>query len=144
MIVDRAWLVGCVLALAGCPTVDLGDTPPDIGLCNPKGGLDYFQTQIWPSYVANPAMTCGPSHNQSCDCTRSGCHGNGSSAGGLGFLAPTDFTNNYRAAQGFLNCGTPDQSLLLVKPLAGIEGHSGGDLFSMTDPQYQLFLDWFQ
>ena len=137
-------LAGCTLALAGCPTVDLGDTPPDIGLCNPKGGLDYFQNRMWPEYLNKMTTDCGPNKNLSCNCAQSSCHGNGSSAGGLGFGNPTDFPTNYRAAQTFLNCGTPDQSLLLTKPLAGVEGHGGQDLFTMSDDQYKVFMGWFQ
>ena len=47
----RLWFAACGLAtlvFAGCPTVDLGDTPSDIGQCNPPGGEDYsdvFTTQ---------------------------------------------------------------------------------------------------
>jgi len=43
-----------------------------------------------------------------------------------------------------VNCGTPMASLLLTKPMAGIEGHGGGDIFPMGDPQADVFLGWFQ
>lgn len=135
----RALLAGCALALAGCPTVDLGDTPPDIGLCNPNGGSDYFNNQIWPKYltIANPLQ---PTHT----CVDNGCHGHGSISGGLGFDTDNPMSpNNYRAAQGELNCGTPTASKLLTWPLAGVDQHGGGDLFKQTDPQYMTFVGWF-
>jgi hypothetical protein len=49
----------CVLALPGCPTVDLGDTPSDIGACNPSGGVDYFISDIEPKYLKIPDPTNG-------------------------------------------------------------------------------------
>jgi len=48
-----------VRVLAGCPTVDLGDTPTR-SACATRGGLQYFQDQIWPNYVirTDPATSC--------------------------------------------------------------------------------------
>ncbi|HEY1554886.1 MAG TPA: hypothetical protein VGF94_08635 [Kofleriaceae bacterium] len=128
----------CALALGGCPTVSLGETPPDIGLCEPAGGLDYFNTVMWPSYLT--AQSTLQNHT----CVDGGCHGHDSFSGGFGL----DETNplspgNYRAAQGELLCSAPDQSKLLIKPF-GLTGHGGNALFRMSDPQYQDFLDWFQ
>ena len=40
----------------GCPTVDLGDNPPEPGICRPDPL--YFETQIWISYVTAPAISC--------------------------------------------------------------------------------------
>ena len=126
----------CLLALAGCPTVDLGDTPPDIGLCTPAKGMDYFVNNIWPMYLhPSGAKDCAQS---------SGCH---AMAHGLSLSTqtPIDFTANYRVTQQYLNCGTPSASELLTKPLAGIDGHGGGDLFADTnDPAVKVFLAWFQ
>jgi len=134
------WGASCLvamLALAGCPTVDLGDTPEDIGLCNPRGGLTYFQDVIWPMYVrpANMANGCAKAN---------GCHvlGDGNL---LGYkVAPVDFPANYRATLVHLECGTPMMSKFLTKPLAGIEGHGGMDIFQPSAPEVQLFLDWFK
>lgn len=121
--------------LSGCPTVDLGDTPTDIGLCNPPGGLPYFQDQIWPNFIVRGAADMG--------CARAGCHVAGGN--GLDFPTPVDYAAAYRRSQLYLNCGTPDASPLLTKPLAGIEPHGGGDFFASTaDPAVQVFLDWFQ
>jgi hypothetical protein len=127
-----------VLAFAatGCPTVDLGDTPEDIGLCNPRGGLPYFQDVIWPRFV-RPGMAGGCT-------TAGGCHvfGDGNL---LGYkVNPIDFPANYRATLVHLECGTPMQSKFLTKPLAGIDGHGGMDLVQPGSPEVQLFLDWFK
>ena len=123
-------------ALAGCPTVDLGDTPTEIGLCNPAGGLSYFQDQIWPKYVVrtDPMTACNRA---------SACHVAGGN--GLDFPNPVDYPSAYRRSQIYLNCGTPTASLFLTKPEGGIEPHGGGDIFpSPSDPAVQVFLDWFK
>ena len=133
------WGASCVvlaLGAAGCPTVELGDTPEDIGLCNPRGGLTYFQDVIWPRYVrdgmANACTSAG------------GCHVLG--AGNLlGYkVQPVDFPANYRATLVHLDCGTPMMSKFLTKPLAGIDGHGGMDIYMASAPEIQLFLDWFK
>ena len=134
----RAWGAVClgVAFLAGCPTVDLGDTPTEIGLCNPPGGLQYFQDQIWPKYVVRT--------DPSTACTKPGtCHVAGGN--GLDFPMPVDYSIAYRRSQIYLNCGTPEASLFLTKPLAGIEPHGGGDIFpSVNDPAVVVFLGWFK
>ncbi len=130
---STAWVLALV-CLSGCPTVDLGDTPSGIGLCNPPGGADYFQTMIWPQFVQNPKKACT---------TATGCHGE-AGAGILKFKTmPVDYGFNYRQAQVYLNCGTPMQSELLTAPLSGTDPHGGGDIFSPSDPQVQVFIDWF-
>ena len=93
-----------LLALSGCPSVDLGDTPPDIGLCNPVRGQPYFDSDIWPTYLNSPDPTK--------QCTQSGCHDqNGKSS--LRFMTdPVDLEANYKAAQIELDCDVPDASLL--------------------------------
>ena len=123
--------------MAGCPTVDLGDTPTDIGLCNPAGGTDYFETQIWPNFVVRSDPTKS--------CTRTGgCH-NETGGNALGFRTmPVDFSFNFRQTQIYLNCGTPNASQLLTKPLAGSDPHGGMDIFTSADPAVQVFLGWFQ
>lgn len=132
-------LASCFLlgGLTGCPTVDLGDTPEDIGLCNPRGGLPYFEAVIWPQFVRPDDMATG--------CTKAaGCHQFG---GGnlLGFrIDPVDFPANYRAARVQLECDTPMSSRFLTKPLAGIDAHGGMDIFPQNAPEVQLFLDWFE
>ena len=138
----RALVVVCTAAtlagLAGCPTVNLGDTPEGIATCNPMGGLPYFQEQIWPNYLApnNPATTC----------VRSGCHDTTDSAGGMGFdtTTPIDYAGNYAIAQPKLDCEVPTSSLLLTKPLDEMSGHGGSQIFTTSDPEYSIFLNWFQ
>lgn len=130
-----AWGAGwSVLLLAGCPTVDLGDTPTEVGLCNPAGGVAYFESQIWPSFVTRPTAS------QSCSTIN--CHVAGGN--GLDFPQPVDYPAAYKRAQIYLNCGTPSASLFLTKPLTGIDPHQGGDIFGMSDPAVQIFLGWFQ
>jgi hypothetical protein len=129
--------VTIVAAMAsGCPTVDLGDDPVDPGVCRPSP--DYFRTRIWPEYLAPPDMakTC---------VGRSGCHAeaNGRSALRLDTVEPIDFTRNYQVTTRFLNCGTPDASSLLTKPVSGEDPHGGGDLFGPTDPAVAVFEGWF-
>lgn len=125
--------------LTGCPTVDLGDTPSDIGLCNPPGGIDYFTDEVWPNFVRPTDAARG--------CTRDdavGCH-NETGGNALGFrINPLDLNFNYRQTQIYLNCGQPEASPLLTKPLGGIDPHGGGDLIpSTTDPASVVFLNWF-
>jgi hypothetical protein len=125
--------------LAGCPTVDLGDTPTDIGLCNPPGGVDYFTDVIWPDMVRPSDGTKG--------CTKAGgCH-NEAGGNGLSFRtqpAP-DFPFNFRQAQLYLNCGNPMQSLFLTKPLSNVEPHGGNDLIDANADSaiVDKFLAWF-
>lgn len=130
----------CACSLAGCPTVDLGDTPADIGMCNPTQGAQYFEQQVWPNFVVR--------NNISSSCIRAGggCHDQ-TGGNALSFqTAPIDFKANYKAAQVYLNCGTPMMSELLTKPLQGIDDpHGGGNVFVDTnDPGVQVFLGWFK
>jgi hypothetical protein len=131
------WALLACSALCGCPTVDLGDTPPDIGLCNPTKGIDYFVSTIEPQYLKVTDKVNG--------CARSTqCH-DGNHGLTLKVSPTVDDTANYRVAQVYLNCGQPQASELLTKPLAGIDFHQGGDLFQSTsDPAVVAFLGWFQ
>ena len=43
----------------------------------------------------------------------------------------------------YLNCGQPRQSSLLTKPLAGEDGHGGGDLIQNGSAEMMTFLMWF-
>jgi hypothetical protein len=124
----------CALALAGCPTVDLGDPPADIGVCNPAKGLSYFISDIEPKYFFLPDTTKGCARDSSCHDQAHGLT--------LQRIEPNDQAN-YQISQIYLNCGDPMASPLLTKPLAGIDGHGGGDLFTTSDPQYMEFLNWF-
>jgi len=124
-----------VTFLAGCPTVDLGDTPTEIGLCNPAGGVQYFQDQIWPKYVVRKM--------DNTSCATANCHVAGGN--GLDFPMPVDYPTAYKRTQIYLNCGNPEASQFLTKPLGGIDPHSGGDIFAdMNDPAVQIFLAWFK
>jgi hypothetical protein len=131
------WAVLGIAVLTGCPTVDLGDTPTEIGLCNPAGGAQYFQDQIWPNYVIR--------NNAANSCWTVNCHVGGGN--GLDYPPPPviDYATAYKRTQLYLNCGMPSASPFLTKPLAGIEAHGGNDIFPNTsDPAVQIFLGWFQ
>jgi hypothetical protein len=125
---------------AGCPTVDLGDTPDEINTCNPAGGRDYFVSDIYPTYVKGD----DPGNPKSCTQNR-GCHADGDgNRPNFRIQAQRDDDFNFRQAQQFLECGNEETSLLLTKPLAGIEGHGGMDIFqNISEPEVQTFLDWF-
>jgi len=122
-------------ALAGCPTVDLGETPPDPGRCNPD--FVYYEDVMWPQYLASGGST-------SC-VGMTGCHDRttGRSALRLETADPIDHDANYQVVTRFLNCGSPDQSSLLTKPESGVDPHGGGDLFPSSDPMVDTFLQWF-
>jgi hypothetical protein len=130
--------LGLVGLLAGCPTVDLGDTPEDVGLCNPAQGEAYFESMIWPVYLNGPGKA---------QCTTAGCHDpSGQSALRFEVATPIDYADNYKATQIYLSCSDPATSELLTKPLAGTVAHGGGDIFPNTTPPVQpvqVFLDWF-
>jgi hypothetical protein len=139
----RGAVIGAALVTAlcaGCPTVDLGDTPPDPGICTPDMG--YFQTQIWPNYLDPPIDPASPNRT----CAQANCHDSVSGRSGLRLktMEPIDYAANYAVVTQYLNCGNPDSSELLTKPLAGIEPHVGGDIFpDEQDAQAQVFLKWF-
>lgn len=130
--------VAGLFLLAGCPTVDLGDTPTDINLCNPPGGIDYFVAEVYPVFLKGDDTATG--------CTQgNGCHNEGG-GNALNFRvgARRDDVFNCRQAQVFLNCGTPEMSSLLTKPLSGVDAHGGGDVYGSTsDAAVQAFLGWF-
>ena len=117
------WLV---VALAGCPTVDLGETPVQPPLCRPS--LEKFKEPggIWETAI-NPgdqAMSC---------VAREGCHAQATGRSALRLIMPpmndTDWATNLDVVARFLNCSTPSDSLLITKPEGGKEGHLGGDLW---------------
>jgi hypothetical protein len=126
--------------LSACPTVDLGDVPPDPNVCRPP--RDYYEEVIWPQYLAPtaPANSC---------VAQAGCHSatNGRSALRLDTSNPPNHTANYSAVTRFLNCGTPDASPLLTKPLSTEDTHGGGDLLTpgdaMDDAAIAAFRGWF-
>jgi hypothetical protein len=131
-----AW-AGLLALLAGCPTVDLGDEPSGVNLCNPAGGREYFASEIYPNFVRPNDTANG--------CTKAGgCHNEADGQVPQFKTSPQDDAFNFRQAQQFLNCGAPEMSRLLTKPLAGVEPHGGEDIyFEMTEPEVQVFLGWF-
>ncbi len=129
-----------VIGLSGCPTVDLGETPPDPGVCRPDP--TYFREEIWPIYLAPADET------KSC-VGQSGCHAADTGRSALRLETdvsdPLAFDRNYRVVTRFLNCGSPSASSLLTKPLFGVDSHGGGDIFmDSDDPAVLVFENWFQ
>jgi hypothetical protein len=128
------------LVLSACPTVDLGDIPPDPNVCRPD--RSYYEEMIWPNYLAPtaPANSC---------VAQAGCHGatNGRSALRLDTSTPPNHSANYSAVTRFLNCNTPDASGLLTKPLSTEDPHGGGDVLVPGDPlddtAIAIFRGWF-
>jgi hypothetical protein len=133
--VHAATVLALAIGAGGCPTVDLGDDPPEPGLCRPS--RQYFDDVIWPQYLApgDAARSC---------VAAAGCHNqsNGRSALRLQ-VEPLDLNDNYAVVTRFLNCGSPGASPLLTKPLSGIESHGGEDLFDPGSAEETTFLDWF-
>lgn len=127
----------------GCPTVDLGDDPPDPGQCRPSPV--YFEDVIWPRYIkaqSDPAASCVDAP---------ACHRREDGRSALRLEVPppdqpdnVDYAANYAIVTRFLNCGSPESSSLLTKPLSGIDAHGGGDLINgPASPLYNDFLQWF-
>lgn len=130
-----------VALLAGCPTVDLGDVPPDPGQCRPDRA--YFRDVIWPELLApaDPMRSCVDA---------AGCHRRDDGRSALRLTVPADgqldqvdYDRNYDAVVPFLNCGAPESSSLLTKPLSGIDSHAGGDLFDPNSEPDTRFQMWF-
>jgi hypothetical protein len=136
---DRRLAWGLALALLSCSTcatLDLGESPPDPGSCQPE--FAYYRDTLWPEYLAppDPARSC---------VAASGCHdiADGRSALRVDTVEPVDHERNYSVVTRFLDCASPDTSPLLIKPLSGQEGHGGGDLFDDNSAAIGIFLDWF-
>ena len=129
-------LIPVALALTGCPTVDLGDTPPPAPTCRPDPS--YYEDVIWPDYLS-PTDT-----SRSC-VDEPGCHrqADGRSALRLSTTEPIDHDQNYGVVTRFLNCGTPSASQLLSKPISSVEPHGGGDQFDVGSMTENIFLEWF-
>jgi hypothetical protein len=131
-----ALTVAGLTALAACPTVDLGDSPADIGSCRPD--REYFETDIWPRFIDNPdpAKSC---------ISMSGCHDDSNNARSgmhLQTAMPVDFASNYMTVSRHLNCADPAASELLSYPLNFLPHPVM--LFGPSDPEVvTVFLPWF-
>jgi hypothetical protein len=136
--VGRLVTLALLVLATGCPTLDLGEEPAAPGACRPD--RLYFEEVIWPDFIngaGNPAVSC---------VVASGCHdaSNGPrSSMRLATTEPVNFQLNYDVMSRFLNCGTPEESPALTKPLAARDPHGGGDLFNESDPATLTFLSWF-
>ncbi len=84
--------------------------------------------------------------NQATSCVdEPACHRreDGRSSLRLEMTDPIDYTTNYNIVTRFLNCGTPEASPMLTKPLEGVAPHGGGDLFAPGSASEMLFMEWF-
>jgi hypothetical protein len=130
-------LLLCALAGTGCPTVDLGEAPVSPGSCRPDA--TYFRDVMWSEFFA-PA-------DEAVSCVAAGaCHRveDGRSALRLETTEPLDQARNYDVVTRFLNCGAPEASSALTKPLDGVDPHGGGDLFGVGSGPESTFLQWFE
>jgi hypothetical protein len=125
-----------VALVAGCPTVDLGENPPDPGTCRPDPA--YYRDILWPEYLApaDTALSCVDA---------AGCHARDDGRSALRLVTdPVDHGANYQVVIRFLNCGAPESSSLLTKPQSGVDPHGGGDLFGPGSDPTITFMQWFQ
>ncbi len=129
-------LVTFALPASGCPTVDLGETPVSPGSCRPDPA--YYQDVMWPEFFApgDEALSC---------VAAAACHRieDGRSALRLATTEPVDHDGNYDVIIRFLNCGAPEASSALTKPLDGVDPHGGGELFQPGSGPEATFLEWF-
>jgi hypothetical protein len=127
--------IGIVL-LAGCPTVDLGDQPPVPGDCQPDPAE--FEATIWPM-----ALSTG---DDATTCVKANCHSQATGRSGLRLIenpsGAADHAANYESVIRFLNCAAPRSSRLLTKPVAGIDGHGGGDLWTYDTAPASTVEEW--
>ncbi|HEY8146802.1 MAG TPA: hypothetical protein VIG06_29180 [Kofleriaceae bacterium] len=125
----------CAMGSAGCPTVDLGETPVSPGSCRPDPA--YYRDVIWPDFVdvADTTKSCVGD---------AACHRIEDGRSALRFTTnPVDDNRNYDNMTRFLNCGAPEASAALTKPLSGVDPHGGGDLFTPGSDPETTFLEWF-
>jgi hypothetical protein len=125
-----------VLAVSGCPTVDLGDSPPQPGTCRPDRAM--FEDTIWPEALA-PA-------DQAMSCVTADCHAKTTGRSALRLIpdpvSDADHDQNYDVTIRFLNCGSPRSSPLITKPVAGQIAHGGGDLWTFGEAPEDLVEMW--
>jgi len=93
---------------------------------------------MWPGFFA-------PSDEARSCIDAAGCHRveDGRSALRLVTTEPIDHRRNYEVVARFLNCGAPEASSALTKPLGGVDPHGGGELFASGSEPEETFLGWF-
>ena len=131
----RRALLLVALALTGCPTIDLGDTPVTPPLCRPS-----LEDLKKPGGVWDIAVNPPDSPAKSC-VAQAGCHAQATGRSALRLIpTPTtdaEWSQNLDEIAQFLDCASPAASLFVTKPEAGVESHLGGDLWencSTCDP----------
>jgi hypothetical protein len=116
--------------LAGCPTIDVGDTPVEPPQCKPDSQKFQDPGGIW-DVAIDPA-----DQTKSC-ISQNGCHSQATGRSALRLVAKpraqlsaAEWQTNYEVVTNFLNCSTPKESPFITKPLAGVDPHLGGDLWT--------------
>jgi hypothetical protein len=98
----------------------------------------YYEDVMWPEFFSPPdeARSC---------VAAAACHRieDGRSALRLETAAPIDQRRNYDVITRFLDCGAPEASSALTKPLDGVDPHGGGELFGPGSEPEGTFLGWF-
>jgi hypothetical protein len=121
-----------LLLAAACPTVDPGDNPVAPPLCRPD--LETFKMPggIWDTAI-NP-----PDEAKSC-VAMAGCHSQDTGRSGLRLInkqrdlfTEVEWELNLESVARSLDCSTPSYSPFITKPLAGTNGHIGGDLWTCS------------
>ena len=142
----------------GCVDVleRLGIDGPVVILCgkgnNAGDGFVIARHLAIRGYECRVLLLCPPNEftgDAATNCVvEAGCHAveDGKSALRLEIVADNDIAGldrNYNVVRRFLNCGSPETSPTLTKPLSGQDTHGGGDLFAPVSAQEDLFLAWF-
>jgi len=120
--------MGLVLVAAGCGGGG-GNNTPDMATPAPA--------KSWAD-VQGDMMTKG--------CLLMACHGKGTTASTLiiDTTAGMEMANYNLAKSKDINTASPDQSLLLAKPLNTVMHTGGMQFLSTADPIYQRWLGWIK
>jgi hypothetical protein len=132
-------LLGLAFVLSGCGS----QVPP--GTTIPTGLT--LDCQIFQSTSASGVNRIFDANINGKTCSAAGCHSVYTSSGGSFKIYPNaaqnspEMQSNYQMAKAFANLTSPDDSKLILEPLAG--SHGGGDIFPDTlDPNYVTIYAW--
>ncbi|HUN93441.1 MAG TPA: hypothetical protein VMU33_15435 [Burkholderiaceae bacterium] len=152
------------VALGGCGGSPIGNPSTVSNPVSASGqhlAFAYFQRCIFPIFLTQLQINLNGSTATN-ECAGSGCHNNSTGTGGAFRVIPsaqtvdvtnpantaaviqaTDMYKNFYSAQGEVIINTPNDSLLLNKPLLRNVLHGGGLVFpSVQDPHAQLIEYW--
>ena len=128
----RAWLATLLCLAAGCPVIDVGETPVTPPICRPSPTQFREPGGIWDTAIAVADI------EKSC-IGKTGCHTQATGRSALRLidkprdqLTDSEWMRNYEVVARFLNCSTPNASPFITKPESGVDPHLGGDLWECT------------